>query len=242
VFVNDGKSSQCSAITLTLNEFKTLAYFIKHSKRAISWDELGIPTKLNAHSEGKPNSFRDDSRTPSERSDAGTSIVQEVFGFVKSKLSEAERRRRAASDDRGPGKRTARPVPASHGASGARLVLPTSTITSGLQTIQSIRGQNCVSRCKPIYRSLTVSAAVRDILRTPAARSNGRRARLEPAASCSKWGIADTSISSAESYAHSPIVDSVGYRGSVAVMSRNFSNAESVGTDDCLLGRFDVGF
>jgi len=31
--------------------------------------------------------------TPSERSDAGISIVQEVFGFVKRNLSEAQRRK-----------------------------------------------------------------------------------------------------------------------------------------------------
>jgi len=43
---------------------------------------LGIPAKLNAHSEGKLNGIPGRSRTPSERSDAGNSIVQEVFGFI----------------------------------------------------------------------------------------------------------------------------------------------------------------
>jgi len=52
---------------------------------------LGIPAKLNAHSEGKPNGIPGRSRTPSERSDAGNSIVQEVFGFVKRNLSGAPR-------------------------------------------------------------------------------------------------------------------------------------------------------
>jgi hypothetical protein len=50
---------------------------------------VGIPVKLNAHSEGKPNGFPGWSRTPSERSDAGFSIVREVFAFVKRNLSGA---------------------------------------------------------------------------------------------------------------------------------------------------------
>jgi len=39
--------------------------------------------------------------TPSERSDTGISILQEVFGFVKEKLSKAQRRGIAASEERG---------------------------------------------------------------------------------------------------------------------------------------------
>jgi hypothetical protein len=37
---------------------------------------MGIPVKLNARSEGKPNGVPGQSRTPSERSDAGNSIVR----------------------------------------------------------------------------------------------------------------------------------------------------------------------
>src|SRR5579871_3330726 len=55
---------------------------------------VGIPAKLNAYSEGNPNGIPGSTRTLSERSDAGISIVQEVFGFVKSESvrSEAEAR------------------------------------------------------------------------------------------------------------------------------------------------------
>jgi hypothetical protein len=47
------------------------------------------PAKPNADSEGKPNGIPGQARTPSEGSDAGISIVQEVFGFVKRNLSGA---------------------------------------------------------------------------------------------------------------------------------------------------------
>jgi hypothetical protein len=53
---------------------------------------LGIPTKLNAHSDGKPNGVPGSIRTVSERSDASLLIVQQVFGFVKRKLPGAKRR------------------------------------------------------------------------------------------------------------------------------------------------------
>jgi hypothetical protein len=49
-------------------------------------------------------------RTPSEHSDAGISVVQEGFGFVKRNLSGAERGMDAASGDRGAGK-GAQPCP-----------------------------------------------------------------------------------------------------------------------------------
>ena len=40
-----------------------------------------IPAKLNADSAGNPIGIPGGTRTPSEHSDAGISIVQEVFGF-----------------------------------------------------------------------------------------------------------------------------------------------------------------
>jgi hypothetical protein len=43
---------------------------------------LGIPEKVNIDSGGKPNGVPERSEQPSERSDAGVMIVQEVFGFV----------------------------------------------------------------------------------------------------------------------------------------------------------------
>ena len=54
--------------------------------------------------EGTRTAFRAEGEQFSERSDAGTSIVQEVFGFVKKDLSGAQRRKRAASEERGAGK------------------------------------------------------------------------------------------------------------------------------------------
>ncbi len=48
--------------------------------------------------EGTRTAFRAEGEQFSERSDAGTSIVQEVFGFVKKNLSGAQRRKRAAAE------------------------------------------------------------------------------------------------------------------------------------------------
>jgi hypothetical protein len=56
--------------------------------------------------------FRDDPGQLSERSDAGSLIVEEVIGFVKSK-SGAQRRMDATSGERGAGKGAAALVPAS---------------------------------------------------------------------------------------------------------------------------------
>jgi len=74
---------------------------------------VGIPAKLNACSGGKPNGIPGRSRTPSERSDAGNSVVQEVFGFVNRTLSGAQRRKDAASGEKSAGKGAAALVPAS---------------------------------------------------------------------------------------------------------------------------------
>jgi hypothetical protein len=65
---------------------------------------VGIPAKANADSGGNANGIPGRRRKFSERSDAGTSIVQEVFGFVKKNLSGAQRRSAAASEERGAGK------------------------------------------------------------------------------------------------------------------------------------------
>src|ERR1700734_3615653 len=48
--------------------------------------------------------FRAEGEQLSERSDAGTSIVQEVFGFFKGNLSGAQRRKSACCGERGAGK------------------------------------------------------------------------------------------------------------------------------------------
>jgi hypothetical protein len=45
--------------------------------------DLRIPTKSNAVPEGSRTAFRGGAEQPSERSDASSSIVGEVFGFVK---------------------------------------------------------------------------------------------------------------------------------------------------------------
>jgi len=65
-----------------------------------------IPAKANADSEGNANGIPGRRRTFSERSDAGTSIVQEVFGFVKRNLSERSEGRmpRAEKGVRGKGR------------------------------------------------------------------------------------------------------------------------------------------
>src|SRR5260370_41831578 len=47
---------------------------------------------------GTRTAFRAEGEQYSERSDAGISIVQEVFGFVKKNLSGAQRRKRAAAE------------------------------------------------------------------------------------------------------------------------------------------------
>ena len=62
---------------------------------------------------GTRTAFRAESELFSERSDAGTSIVQEVFGFVKRNLSGAQRRKSGATRERGAGKGAAALVPAS---------------------------------------------------------------------------------------------------------------------------------
>lgn len=61
---------------------------------------------------GTRTAFRAEGEQFSERSDAGTSIVQEVFGFVKKNLSGAQRRKSAASRERGAGKGAVALVPA----------------------------------------------------------------------------------------------------------------------------------
>jgi len=58
----------------------------KSLSAGIAYYSLGIPAMLNAYSGRSPNGIPGRSRTPSERSDAGISIVPEVFGFVKRNL------------------------------------------------------------------------------------------------------------------------------------------------------------
>jgi hypothetical protein len=63
-----------------------------------------IPTKTNAIPKGTRTAFRADGEQFSERSDAGISIVEQVFVFVKRSLSEAQRRESATSGERGTGR------------------------------------------------------------------------------------------------------------------------------------------
>jgi hypothetical protein len=46
-------------------------------------DPVRIPMKVNADSEGNANAFRAEGEQLSERSDAGSLIVEEVFAIVK---------------------------------------------------------------------------------------------------------------------------------------------------------------
>jgi hypothetical protein len=57
-----------------------------HGFRMIWWGFQGRRTLIP---EGTRTAFRAEGEQLSERSDAGTSIVQEVFGFVKGNLSGA---------------------------------------------------------------------------------------------------------------------------------------------------------
>ena len=62
---------------------------------------LRIPAKTNADSEGNANGIPARSERFSQPSDAGPSIVPEVLGFVKRNRSGAQRRKAAASGERG---------------------------------------------------------------------------------------------------------------------------------------------
>jgi hypothetical protein len=67
-----------------------------------------IPVKVNAIPVGSRTAFRHEGEHPSERSDAGLTIVQKVFDFVKwegrikaGRKSGAKRRKKATSGERG---------------------------------------------------------------------------------------------------------------------------------------------
>lgn len=73
---------------------------------------MRIPLEAIGDSGGKAITIPGENRSGVERSDAGISIVQEVFGFVKENLSGAKRRQHAGSGERGAGKGGS-PCPAS---------------------------------------------------------------------------------------------------------------------------------
>ena len=84
-------------------------------------EEWGFRRRRTLIPGGTRTAFRAEGEQFSERSDAGSSIVQEVFAFVKENLSGAQRRNSAASGERGAGKGAAALVPASaHSGFGAR--------------------------------------------------------------------------------------------------------------------------
>jgi hypothetical protein len=64
---------------------------------------------------GTRTAFRAEGEQSSERSDAGTSIVEQVFGFVKKNLSGAQRRQAGTSEERGVGKGAQSLSPPHHG-------------------------------------------------------------------------------------------------------------------------------
>ena len=66
--------------------------------------QWGFRRKRTLIPEGTRTAFRAEGERFSERSDAGTSIVEQVFGFVKENLSGAQRRKDAGSGERGAGK------------------------------------------------------------------------------------------------------------------------------------------
>jgi len=66
--------------------------------------ECGFRRRRTLIPKGTRTAFRAEGEQISERSDAGNSIVQEVFVFVKRNLSGAQRRQAAAGEERGAGK------------------------------------------------------------------------------------------------------------------------------------------
>ena len=76
-------------------------------------EDCGFRRRRTLIPKGTRTAFRAEGEQFSERSDAGSSIVQEVFGFVKENLSGAQRRQAAAGGERGAGKGAAALVPAS---------------------------------------------------------------------------------------------------------------------------------
>jgi hypothetical protein len=100
--------TQCSFLHF-LNDFQSLRLALACSRLS-----LGIPAKPNAESGIKSEQHSGMvPKTIGEHSGAGNSIVQEVFGFVKRNLSEAQRRKNAASGERGALKGATALVPAS---------------------------------------------------------------------------------------------------------------------------------
>jgi hypothetical protein len=77
---------------------------------SIKW---GFRRRRTLIPKGTRTAFRAEGEQYSERSDAGISIVREVFVFVKGNLSGAQRRNSAAGGERGAGKGAAALVPAS---------------------------------------------------------------------------------------------------------------------------------
>src|SRR5882757_7215855 len=67
-------------------------------------ENCGFRRRRTLIPKGTRTAFRAEGEQFSERSDAGISIVQEVFVFVKENLSGAQRRKSAASGERGTGK------------------------------------------------------------------------------------------------------------------------------------------
>ena len=90
---------------------------------------------------GTRTAFRAEGEQSSERSDAGTSIVKQVFGFVKKNLSGAQRRQAGTGEEEGAGKGAQSLSPPHHGrdpacqsvGNGALLAL-----TSRLPTIRRL--------------------------------------------------------------------------------------------------------
>ena len=90
---------------------------------------------------GTRTAFRAEGEQSSERSDAGTSIVKQVFGFVKKDLSGAQRKQASTSEEKGAGKGAQSLSPPHHGRDpagqsvGNRALL---ALTSRLPTISRL--------------------------------------------------------------------------------------------------------
>ena len=81
--------------------------------------------KLNAFPKGSRTAFRDDPEHHRSVATLATRLCGKVFGFVKRNQSRAQRRKDAASGERGAGKGAAALVPASALKKLEREALPT---------------------------------------------------------------------------------------------------------------------
>ena len=93
---------------------------------------------------GTRTAFRAEGEQSSERSDAGTSIVEQVFGFVKRNLSGvsgAQRRQAGTSEERGVGKGAQSLSPPQRGRHPACWLSGEGALSRGTSTTRAQHGE-----------------------------------------------------------------------------------------------------